>query len=147
MSIVAVLRQRAAGHEQIFADLIKYGVASAAALALDVATLMFLYKTVGLNYLVAAGIGFLAGLMLVYGLSIHYVFGDRRRLQARAEIVGFLLTGLAGLAITEALMHFFVDYACLPVAISKIPTAGFVFLFNFSLRRALIFSAPGARAR
>lgn len=134
-------RAPASGAARLFSDLVKYGFASVAALALDFATLMLLYKLLGVNHLVAAGVGFLAGLALVYALSVRYVFGDRRRLSARDEIVGFLLTGLAGLALTEGLMHLFVDYACLPVAVSKIPTAGFVFLFNFTARRALIFSA------
>jgi hypothetical protein len=36
-------------------------------------------------------------------------------------------------------MHVFVDYAAAPVALAKIPTAGLVFLFNFTARRALLF--------
>lgn len=127
---------------RLVADFVKYGFASAAALALDFVTLIFLYKVLGFNYLVAAGIGFLTGLGLVYALSVRYVFVGRRRLGARAEMMGFLVTGLAGLALTEGLMHLFVDYACLPVAFAKIPTAGFVFLFNFVARRALLFSTP-----
>lgn len=130
----------AAKARRIVADLVKYGFASAAALALDFATLMLFYKGLGVNHLVAAAIGFLSGLALVYALSVRYVFRDRRRLGARAEIAGFLLTGLAGLALTEGLMHLFVDVAGLPVALSKVPTAGFVFLFNFTARRALLFS-------
>lgn len=140
----AVLARAPAPWGRLAADLAKYGFASAAALALDFVTLLLLYKGFGLNYLVAAAIGFLAGLALVYGLSVRYVFGDRRKLGARMEIIGFLATGLAGLALTEGLMHLFVDYACLPVAFAKIPTAGVVFLFNFTARRALLFSAPAA---
>lgn len=138
-------RAPASGAARILADLVKYGFASAAALAFDVVTLMLLYKLLDVNHLIAAGLGFTAGLALVYVLSVRYVFDDRRRLRARDEIAGFLLTGLAGLALTEGLMHLFVDYACLPVAASKIPTAGLVFLFNFTARRALLFSAAPRR--
>jgi putative flippase GtrA len=120
-------------------DLLAYGAASVAALALDFATLMFFYRVLGFDHLAAAAIGFLSGLALVYALSVRWVFTGRRRLGARAEIAGFLLTGLAGLALTEALMHVFVDYAAAPVALAKIPTAGLVFLFNFTARRALLF--------
>jgi putative flippase GtrA len=144
MSVVDAFLARApapaAKVRRLFADLLKYGFASAAALALDFSTLMLLYRGLGFNHLVAAAIGFLAGLALVYGLSVRFVFRDRRRLGARAEIIGFLVTGLAGLALTEGLMHLFVDGAGLPVALSKVPTAGVVFLFNFSARRALLFS-------
>ena len=133
---------RSSRYGRLVADLVKYGFASVAALALDFVTLLFFYKIVGLNYLVAAAIGFLSGLALVYALSVRYVFGDRRRLGARHEIAGFLITGVAGLALTEGLMHFFVDYACVSVALAKIPTAGVVFVFNFTARRTLLFSAP-----
>lgn len=144
MTIVDALLARAPAPKarRLVSDLVKYGFASAAALALDFATLMFLYKALGVNHLVAAAAGFLSGLALVYALSVRFVFGDRRRLGARKEIVGFLVTGVAGLALTEALMHLFVDYGAVPVALAKIPTAGVVFLFNFTARRALLFSAP-----
>lgn len=126
-------------------DLVRYGLASALALALDVAVLMLCHHGLGWNHLTAAAVGFLSGLGLIYGLSVGYVFRDRRRLSTRAEIAGFLLTGLAGLALTEALMHLFVDGAGLPVGLAKAPTAGVVFLFNFLGRRALLFSrAPRA---
>ncbi|PPD46590.1 MAG: hypothetical protein CTY15_00815 [Methylocystis sp.] len=132
--------QPAAKARRLLADLMKYGFASAAALALDFSVLMLLYKGLGFNHLAAAAIGFLSGLALVYALSVRFVFRNRRRLGARAEIVGFLLTGVAGLAITEGLMHLFVDYAGIDVGYAKIPTAGLVFLFNFTARRALLFS-------
>ena len=125
---------------RLLADLVKYGFASAAALALDFSTLLLLHKGLGVNHLVAAGIGFLSGLALVYALSVRFIFRDRRRLGARTEIAGFLFTGLAGLAITETLMHLLVDDAGLSVALAKVPTAGLVFLFNFTARRVLLFS-------
>jgi putative flippase GtrA len=143
MTIVDAVLARAPARlsSRFVADVIKYGFASAAAFALDFTTLLLLYKGLGVNHLLAASIGFLAGLALVYALSVRYVFNDRRRLAARQEVVGFLATGLAGLAITAGLMHVFVDLACLPVALAKLPTAGFVFFFNFVARRALLFSA------
>lgn len=144
MSIIDAVLSRAPAQisGRVVADLVKYGFASAAAFALDFSTLVLLNKGFGVNHLIAAAIGFLAGLALVYALSIRYVFSDRRRLAAQQEIVGFFVTGLAGLAITAGMMHLLVDYACLPVAMSKIPTAGFVFVFNFTARRALLFTAP-----
>lgn len=146
-SLADALRARGAppGPARVIADLVKYGFASVAALALDFVMLIALYKGLGVNYLVAAAGGFLSGLALVYALSVRFVFRNRRARGARAELLGFLITGVAGLALTEALMHLFVDYACMKVALAKIPTAGVVFLFNFTARRALLFS-PSARA-
>jgi putative flippase GtrA len=121
-------------------DLVKYGFASVAGLATDYGLLIALTKQFGVDYLVAAPIGFLSGLVLVYWLSVHFVFGDRRKLERRAEIMGFLLTGLLGLALNEALLFLFVGKLCLGVTLAKIPTAGCVFAFNFLTRRTLIFS-------
>lgn len=142
MTIVNAVLARAPSplSSRVAADLIKYGVASAAAFVLDFSMLLLLNKGLGVNHLVAAAVGFLAGLTLVYALSVRYVFGDRRRFAARAEILGFLVTGLIGLAITAGLMHLLVDYAGLPVAFAKLPTAAVVFAFNFVLRRTLLFS-------
>jgi len=51
---------------RLFVDLLRYGAASAAALAVDAGTLLLLVSFFGLNYLVAASIGFLSGLAAVY---------------------------------------------------------------------------------
>lgn len=121
-------------------DLVKYGAASGGALALDAGTLLLLNKAFGVNYLVAAAIGFTAGLGLIYVLSVRYVFGDNRPLRPSQEAAGFVVTGLIGLLLNEVLMEAFVDHVGLSVAIAKIPTAGVVFLFNFTARRTLLFS-------
>ena len=133
-------RSRRGGLGRIIVDLFKYGIASLGALALDVGTMVFLNKALGVNYLVAAAIGFTSGLGLVYWLSVRYVFGDIRRLRPSQEIFGFLVTGLIGLLLNEILMKTFVEQVGLSVPIAKIPTAGFVFLFNFTARRLLLFS-------
>jgi putative flippase GtrA len=123
-------------------DLFKYGLASIAALALDYGLLLLCHQTLGLSYPIAAAIGFSSGLALVYLLSIWFVFEDRRSIRPGLEFSAFVAIGLAGLLLTEALMHVFVDRAGLTPAIAKIPTAGFVFLFNFTARRSLLFSTP-----
>ncbi len=120
-------------------DLVKYAFASVAALALDYGLLILLYKVLGVDYLIAAAVGFSAGIGFVYLLSVRYVFCDRRRLRRGPELLGFLVTGLVGLLINEAMMRFFVELLCLPVALAKMPTAGLVFTFNFLARRALLF--------
>lgn len=117
------------------ADLVKYGVASALSLALDFSVL-----TMCLNHLAAAAAGFLSGLALIYALSVRVVFRDRSRVSTGAEVAGFLLSGLAGLVLTEALMHLFVDRLGIAPPLSKIPTSALVFLFNFTVRRTLLFS-------
>jgi len=121
---------------RLVADIVKYGFASAAALVVDYAVLVG-GVALGFDYHAAAAIGFCLGLATVYATSVRFVFAGRRRSSRRREIIVFLVSGLAGLLLTEALMQAFHGGLGLPVALAKIPTAGFVFLFNFLARRTL----------
>jgi putative flippase GtrA len=134
---------------RLMTDLVKYGVASVAALAFDYGLLILFYKHYGLPYLTAAAIGFCGGLGLIYLLSVRYVFSGRRCLGTRPELLGFLVTGLIGLLLNQALMSLFVEALHLSVPLAKAPTAGCVFMFNFLSRRAMLFSpqAPTSGTR
>jgi len=119
----------------------KYFLVSLAALALDYGLLIGLTAIGHLYYLVSAAVGFLAGLALNYALSVAFVFREHRLGDRRIEFLGFLLIGLVGLGLNEALMKAFVDYAGLVYALAKIPATGVGFLFNFGARRLLLFTA------
>lgn len=122
-----------------------YGLASAVALLADWGALLALTQ-VGLNYLLASAAGFLLGMAVAYALSIAFVFRVRPILDRRREFAGFLAVGLAGLLLTQGLMALWVEALGLGPGLAKAPTAGIVFLFNFSVRRALLFRhAAGAR--
>ncbi|WP_419251998.1 GtrA family protein [Caulobacter sp. ErkDOM-YI] len=118
-----------------------YGLASAAALAVDWGLLLVLHGA-GLNYLVATAIGFSAGIAVTYGLSVSVVFRHRPIADRKREFAGFLGVGLAGLVLTQLLMAFWVERLAMAPGLAKIPTAGLVFVFNFTVRRALLFRAP-----
>jgi len=75
----------------------KYFLVSAAALALDYGLLVGLTELARLNYLVSAGLGFSAGVVLSYILSVRFVFSERRLESRRLEMMVFFLIGLAGL--------------------------------------------------
>jgi putative flippase GtrA len=143
-SSLAALR---GGRLRWLGDLVKYGFASAAALALDYGLLLVCTRLLGLDYLVAAAIGFTSGLLLVYVLSIRVVFEDRRSKRPAEEFAGFVAIGVVGLLLNESLLYLFVEHVSLTPAVAKIPTAGLCFAFNFTLRRALLFSAPVGEAR
>jgi putative flippase GtrA len=125
-------------------DLFGYGLASAAALALDWGLLYFLMSRFGMCYLVAAAIGFCAGMAVSYGLSIFVVFRGRRSTPPPTEAMGFVAIGLAGLLVNELLLALFVTAFGLSPLVAKAPTAGLVFLFNFLSRRSLLFAARPA---
>jgi putative flippase GtrA len=125
-------------------DAFKYGLASAAALALDWGLLVYLSGPVALPYQVAGAISFCAGLALAYILSITLVFSNRRVSSRLVEFIGFAAIGLCGLALNAALLWGFIEQAHLSVGLAKAPTAGLVFLFNFFSRRSLLFSPAKA---
>ncbi len=122
-------------------ELILYGMASAAALAVDWGILVLL-TWMGVDYLVASGVGFCAGIGVAYALSIRMVFAHRPIAERWREFTGFLGVGLAGLLLTQGLMMVWVEAFGMAPAAAKGPTACFVFLFNFTVRRALLFRAP-----
>lgn len=118
----------------------KYFLVSAAALALDYGLLVGLTEFAHLHYLVSAAVGFTAGLGLNYFLSVHFVFRERRLQSRRLEFIGFMLIGLAGLALNEVLMKSLVEHAGLGYALAKIPATGIGFVFNFGARRLFLFT-------
>jgi putative flippase GtrA len=124
-------------------ELMLYGLASALALAVDWGLLLLLTKA-GVNYLVASGIGFTSGIGVTYLLSVSVVFRHRPVADRKREFFGFIGVGLAGLILTQGLMALWVEALHMTPGLAKIPTAGIVFVFNFTVRRALLFRAPAA---
>jgi putative flippase GtrA len=121
-------------------EFIRYGLCSGLALGVDMGLLLLLTRGLGLHYLLSAALGFSAGLFVAYALSVRYAFRDRRLEDARAEFIGFAAVGVLGLGLTQLLLKLLVGGLGLDVAAAKIVTAGFVFLFNFGVRKAMLFS-------
>lgn len=120
-------------------DLWRYGLCSLLALGLDWGLLVALVHA-GMNYLVAATISFSVGMVFAYFGSIVFVYRGRRAYQVPAEAIGFFLIGLAGLLVNVLLLFAFVKLCGLSVGLAKMPTALAVFLFNFLVRRTLLFA-------
>ncbi len=136
-------KPRNAAARLFVSDLVGYGLCSAAALALDWGLLILLVK-LGVNYLAAAATSFTAGMVLAYFGSTLFVYRGRRTHRLRTEILGFFSIGFAGLACNQVLLFVFVHFCGLEVGLAKAPTAVCFFLFNFLLRRTLLF-ARGSR--
>lgn len=121
-------------------ELVMYLVASAMALALDTSVFSAGLR-LGMPLPVAAFLGFSAGLMLIYILSTRHVFTEHRMSDRRSEFALFALIGVAGLLLTEALLWLLVRQLGFNPLAAKLTSAGMVFLFNFGLRKALVFTA------
>lgn len=140
-----VLRALASRSTPAFGELIRYGAASGLALAADFGTLVLLTEIAGLHYLASAVVGFGAGILVAYVLSVRWVFASRRLSSVAAESAIFLAVGMAGLAINQVVIYSLTESALLPYTVSKLASAGIVFVFNFSVRKLALFTAPATR--
>jgi len=117
-----------------------YFLVSLAALGVDYSLLVGLTKLAHVPYLISAAIGFTAGLLVNYVLSVTVVFRQHRMENRGAELLLFVGIGLIGLALNEGLMKVFVDSLRLDVAVAKLPATAVGFVFNFGARKLLLFS-------
>jgi putative flippase GtrA len=117
-----------------------YVAASAAAFVLDIGLLAIQVSLLGIPYLPAAAIAFLAGTVFVYWASVRHIFAFRRVEDTRLEFGFFLAVGVVGLIVNLAAMYAFVDGLGLHYLFAKLFAAGLTFGVNFGLRRLFLFS-------
>ena len=121
-------------------ELLLYAAASGAALALDVAVLYVLVSRGGWPYLGASVVSFVCGGVLLYGLSVRFVFEFRRIRNPALELPAFVALGAAGLLVNSVVIYAAVEFAHLYFLLAKLAAAGCTFAANFLLRRSLLFS-------
>jgi putative flippase GtrA len=84
------------------------------------------------------------GALVVYALSVFWVFDERRLWNSRWEPAIFYTIGVVGLLITELILYALTDVLGVDYRFSKIIAAGSVFLINFWLRKRILFTRPSA---
>lgn len=127
------------------AQLLRSLIVGGGAFVVDFTVLYAFTEFAYLHYLVSAAIAFLAGVVMNYSLSVAWVF-DQRALASRThEFTVFALIGVAGLLLNLALMWFFTEALRLHYLNSKAVATILIFLFNFTVRRTILFSGekPG----
>lgn len=129
---------------KLFLELLGYGLASAVALAVDLALLETLVNLAGWHYLPAASLAFIVGGCVAYLVSTRWVFGYRRVGSAPLELGYFLLLGVAGLCVNAGALYVAVGAAGINLAVAKLLAAGCTFATNFALRRQVLFSPAGS---
>jgi len=122
-------------------ELFRYAGASAVAFAVDMGTLVFLTEVFEIHYLLSTAIGFVFGVMVIYAISVNWVFHYRRVESRSKENLIFITIGLCGLVFNEALMFVFTETFEFAYQISKLISSVFIFTFNFSARKLFLFSS------
>ncbi len=125
---------------KLIAEGSRYIAAGALALGVDFGTYSGLIRLAGVNYLVAAPIGFSLGLALIYFLSVRWVFRERRLGDARVEFAVFAAIGLIGLLLNQLIIWLGVEKAGLAYETAKLVSAALVFGFNFGSRKLALFT-------
>jgi putative flippase GtrA len=98
----------------------------------------------GASPLSAAPAGFLGGLLCNYLLSTRFVFKHRRITKKSLEFFYFGVIGVLGLGFNEILIALCYQWLHYSAGVSKLIATALVFVFNFSARRAALFSPRSA---
>ena len=138
MTLAALLRH----------DLLRYFTASLLALAADLGTLSLCLRGLHFSLGWSASIGFAVGALVAYLLSIRWVFRQRAFAYAPAvEFLAFVGIGIAGLGITQALLWLGVVKLHLLPELVKLAAAVVTFVFNYLVRKTLLFAASARALR
>ena len=125
-------------------EVLRYGLVSAVALAVDTSVLYVFVNYVGWHYLPASVPAFSAGATVAYLLSVRFVFRFRHLRSVPLEFASFVALGLAGLLVNAAALFVAISAVGLGLITAKVLAAGCTFATNFTLRRQCLFLPPKA---
>ena len=109
------------------------------ALAVDFGGLVILHEYGHINYLIAASLSFLAGLVINYLLSALWVFHSSKLLNKRHEFLLFSVIGLVGLGLTDLILWVLTSHFGFYYIFSKAVATVIVYFWNFGARKKYIF--------
>ena len=132
--------------QQLPADFIRYFAASLLALAVDTGTLSLCLRVLHLSLAWSASIGFILGASVAYLLSIRWVFNARAFGNTPTlEFLSFVAIGIAGLGLTQLVLWLGVTRLGLLAEAVKLAAAVLTFLFNYLVRKSLLFATTRDR--
>lgn len=131
----------------ILVQLMRYLCVGGLAFVVDFGMLIIFKELFSVNYLFAASIAFTLGLLVNYGLCLQFVFSERVLSNQGHEFLLFCVVGLLGLCLNAFLMWFLVSGLGYGYIVAKLVAALFVLIFNFSVRRQLLFNPISTLAK
>lgn len=118
---------------------LRYGIASAVAFLFDFLLLAILVES-GMAVLISNIISFMIGLSITYVFSITWVFTGSKRKSKYIEFLLFTVVGILAMGVNELILFVFYVKVGFHHLIAKIIAAGVTVLFNYILRKTLLFS-------
>ena len=122
-------------------QLFRYLLTGGLAFCVDFATLWCLTEYVGIHYLLSATIAFMVGLGITYGMSIVWIFSERRLTNVLAEFIVFTMIGIVGMGLNELVIWLCTDFLQWHYMLSKFLSVVVVTAWNFPTKRLILFRA------
>ena len=128
--------------DNILIQLFRYTLVGGTAFIVDIGLLYLLTEYLYIHYIISASLSFIAGLLVNYIISTHWVFDKESSIVTNKslEFLFFSLIGIIGLGLNDALIWAFTEFLGLYYILSKIITAVLVYLWNFLARKYFIFN-------
>lgn len=128
-------------------EFVRYFSVSLLALVVDTALLLYLARVVHWNDMVAATVGFLVGSAVHYLLAVRLVFTHRRLAHhVPIESVLYVVIGLVGLIVNDAVIYAGVNWLQVPLLVAKLVAAGGSFMVGYVGRKVFLFGASVRKA-
>lgn len=134
-------------NKSVILEFARYLVVGGLSYILD-SCILFIFKEFvlpdwnGAGLLLATAIGFCAGLLLNYFLSLHFVFSSAKhenKGRTLKEFILFTIVGVVGLLLTELGMYLGADVLNFYYMFIKIIITAVVLIWNYTARKILIF--------
>ncbi len=119
----------------IFFEMVKYGLVSVSALAVDVGLLYALVEYYDFHHIHAATISFICGLVVNYSLARVFVFKESKY-PLWQEFIWYASIGVVGLLLNDFIIYLLVWFGTWYLY-AKAVSVAVVFFFNFFGRRRL----------
>lgn len=117
----------------------RYFWAGSLTFLVDFSILLVLTEFVGINYLWSNLAAITVGIIMSYLLSIMWIFQNRLYSQVTFEFPIFVLTCLVGIFLNEGLLWALVEFMEIHYLLSKVIVTAFIFVFNFFLKKLILF--------
>ena len=117
----------------------RYAIVGGVAFIVDLGSFLFFTEVFHLHYLWSNVIGFCAGLVTNYILSILWVFPVKMMKNRGLEFAVFGIIGVIGLGLATLFLWLFTDFAHIDYRYSKIIAMALVLLWNFLARKYVLF--------
>jgi len=118
----------------------RYFCAGSLTFLADFLVLLLLTEFFGINYLWSNLVAVSVGISVSYLFCVKWVFLNRRYSNVSFEIPIFIVTCIVGVCLNELILWIAVEFCNIHYLISKIIVTGIVFIFNFYLKKIVLFN-------